>query len=139
MFVDKLRRWLIISGIVLVFGYLAYKAHKYVIFKKSWRYTIYNKLEELECSLNIQPTSEQISFISKYIRLLNIRIHSRADCAALTGQDWIKWLNEHDPKHYNWGQHETLLLDLPYSQHLCNDSNSEILQMINALKVWLKN
>ena len=83
--------WLIISGIVLVFGYLAYKAHKYVIFKKSWRYTIYNKLEELECSLNIQPTSEQISFISKYIRLLNIRIHSRADCAALTGQDWIKW------------------------------------------------
>lgn len=128
--------WLMLIITATLVSYLLYKITKYFAFKNSWRYTIYNKMIDIEKS---PDSMSSIAAISKYLRLVNIKKFGRTDCAALTGKDWIKWLQDHDPSCYDWRKHEEILLSNYSGSKISEDEAREhILEMVDALKRWLK-
>ena len=132
--------WWAIAAIALFSVlYCCYRLSKYIAFKNSWRHTIFKQLLLLEKNVYDSPASEQIADLSKYIRLINVRKFGRADCASLTGDNWINWLNSHDPKKYDWSQHKDILLSqYQYPNRHDDKLSNEILKITGAIKIWLK-
>lgn len=130
--------WVGIALTCAVVFWITYKAIKYYKFKSSWKYSLYNELVGIENKLHEADVYNSVSNFSKYLRIMNIKMFGREDCASLTGVKWIEWLQRHDPYEYNWMQHKTILLDIPYQDFPGSNFEVEIKDMIQAVKKWLR-
>lgn len=83
-------------------------------------------------------TKKVINELSECLRQIAINQYPRESCASISGKQWLIWLSEHDPKHFNWQQHGNLLLMGPYAPNNINCSSAELGQLIQAAKRWLK-
>lgn len=131
--------WVAIIVSTLLLCYLIYKLYELISFRNSWRYTIYKELSSLleeESSLSAQ---DKIETISKYLRITNIKKFGRQDCASLTGDKWMSWLEMHDPQCYKWTKHEKILATSYSNKSIDSDNiDQQILEMVDALRKWLK-
>jgi len=105
--------------------------------QRSWRKDAAQSLSELEEELNAENAQATISTLSAILRRIAIRKFSRSDCAGLQGDQWLQWLQVHDPRHFDWPQTGTLLIDAPYTPPNGKVNPDEVRELIRAAVKWV--
>jgi hypothetical protein len=126
----------IACGIALL-GWTLWLPKRRLDYLKSWRKDTFKKLDTLEKNLSSETSGETIAFLSEYLRRIAIRRFPRKECAGLVGEDWLKWLTDHDPKQFNWTEKGIFLLEIPYAPLQKNLPLQPIKELIQATRNWV--
>jgi hypothetical protein len=83
------------------------------------------------------PTEQLASALSELLRRIAIARVGREQAAALTGERWLAWLQEHDPAGFAWSEHGKPLLTLPYAPPDAQLAGREqLLDLVDAAFAW---
>jgi hypothetical protein len=128
--------WIVILLVstALIYG-LIWWCRRY-IFYRSWQGKAYKNLLQLERGLEASNLKLSLQELSAEIRQIAIYTSTRQDCAALTANNWLEWLQDHDPQGYQWTQAGQLLIAAQYAP-VESYSMQQVLDMIAAIKQWV--
>lgn len=104
-----------------------------------WRRDAYYQLKELKRQAKQHgDTPELARQFSSLLRRIVMALYGREACAGLTDQEWVQWLQQRDPKAFNWQAYAPLLLHLPYQDRANHPAEQRHLRMlIKATTAWL--
>lgn len=129
--------WILAAMIILLLVSLAWYIAYRLTFKRSWKYDTLKKLAALEKNLSEPSARETAIILSEYVRRIALQQFPRQECASLSGETWLKWLSQHDPKKFDWEKKGKILLDIPYSPLHANLPLEDIKNLIQAVKHWV--
>lgn len=131
--------WIVIGFIIVFFALITFYALRRLAFKRSWRNDTLKKLDQLEKDLSDNTAKQSVIALSEYLRRIALRRFSRGECAGLTGEAWLRWLTEHDPKEFDWQKQGDLLIDLPYAPVSFQRTLplNQVQDLIQAAKNWV--
>ena len=98
----------------------------------SWRRNARQLLHDLRRRQRNQPPKQTAAELSELLRRVSIARFGRDGCAALSGEEWLKWLQDHDPNRFNWPRYGALLIELPYAPVQQGEQTPALEQLINA-------
>lgn len=104
---------------------------------RSWKRDAFKKLDALEHNLTPATSKETVAALSEYLRRIALRRFPRKECAGLVGNDWLKWLQTHDPKQFDWPLKGKLLVEAVYAQDHQELPLSQIKELIQAARHWV--
>jgi hypothetical protein len=130
--------WVLITLCVIILCLLAWFALSKLAFRLSWKSDTLHKLAFLEGNLSESTARETVIALSEYLRRIALRRFPRKECAGLTGEAWLKWLASRDPKSYDWVKRGGFLIDAPYAPVDASMPASEIKELIQAVKNWVR-
>lgn len=130
--------WLLIGLGVLALTLLVFFIFKRILFVRSWKYDTFKKLAHLEKNLSEATSRETVVLLSEYVRRIALKVHSRDECAGLSGESWLKWLKANDPMEFDWEKKGTVLIDAPYAPATKELQTSEIKELIRATRKWVR-
>ena len=149
--IDQISKWPLGIGWWLVIGILSIGIFiflvwlvKQSIYKRTWKYKAWLELNCMQKKIKNECISDHCSsrgYLNQFNNLLRkIVVHKfpRNECAHLTGDKWLGWLDSNDPKKYNWSQNRNLLINMSYSGNSIDFDSNEFIAMLNALKKWIK-
>jgi hypothetical protein len=131
--------WWIVIGIVvsgIIFAIFLNRQRKRKI--RRWQYQTRVELEKLEENLTPETSQATAIQLSELARRLAIHNFSRRDCAGLVGNEWLAWLSQKDPVHFNWSKSARSLIEAPFSPAGRQFEIQPIKSTIHALKGWVK-
>ena len=110
-----------------------------VAFKRSWKNDTLKKLAELEKNLCEVTAKETVIALSEYLRRITLVRFPREEVAGLTGQPWLYWLSQHDPKQFDWQAKGSIIIELPYAPPGVQRTLSvkQIQDLLQAAKYWV--
>jgi hypothetical protein len=129
--------WIVIAFVLLILagtGLLLIRGLNYL---RSWKRDTFKKLNSLEQNLSPATSVEIVAFLSEYLRRIAMRRFPRKECAGLTGNAWLKWLEAHDPKQFNWSQKGKMLIEVPYAPAHAELPLQQIKELIQAVRHWV--
>lgn len=126
---------MILSGILI--GFLTYR---YLSWQKKRRYDWrpVARQEWLALQTHSGSTHEKMVSLSHLLRRIAIQRYGRTACAGLTGESWLVWLTQHDPKGFNWEQAGRVLIDIPYQPPEVTLDNNQITPLYQAVGAWIE-
>lgn len=130
--------WVVIGLFVLIIVGLVFWYRRRRTFLTSWQRNTLSQLSTLENTLTEANSLAMAIEISELIRRIVIEKYSRNECAGLEGEEWLSWLKKHDPKQFGWKTKAKWLTDVPYAPTNTLVPNEEIVQVINAIRRWVK-
>jgi hypothetical protein len=98
----------------------------------SWRREARSLLQDLRRRQRNQPPKQTAAELSELLRRITIARFGRDHCAALAGEEWLEWLREKDPNHFDWPQYRELLTQLPYAPVQAGSQTPELERLIKA-------
>ncbi len=104
-------------------------------FNQSLKGKIFKTLYSLR---NAAPDSAAITTLSEALRHIAMHKYSRQTCAKLEGNNWLKWLTEHDPQSFDWFHNAPWLIIAPYAPSPPKVSKSDMEKAIKAAIKWVK-
>lgn len=103
----------------------------------SWHRSAWKELRRLKREADAMPTDQLASALSELIRRIAIARVGREHAAALTGERWLAWLQEHDPAGFAWTRRGKPLLTLPYAPPKIQPQGREqLVALIEATFPW---
>lgn len=130
--------WILIAIAVLILFGAAWAIAYRIAYQRSWKNDTLLKLSVLEKHLTDETAREALMTLSEYLRRIVLRHFPRKECAALTGEAWLKWLASHDPKAFDWEIKGVLLIELPYAPLDSPAAASQVKDLIHAVKQWVR-
>ena len=131
--------WWVLMGLTILallgFLLLYFKQRS---FKRSWQHTILSQLSALEQNLSESSTQETLIELSGLLRRIAVQKYSRVECAGLEGKTWLAWLTNHDPSQFDWDTKGACLIEAPYTPSTLVIPLEEVLEIIKAIKGWVK-
>lgn len=130
--------WLIIallSGLLIGAAIFAYRHYKY---RKSWQFDCYAKLQDIETELNSVEHKILLQDLNAELKRIAMQTKIREACAGLAGKQWLQWLQEHDPRGFDWKVKGQLLLASQYMPTINVQEISQIQILIAAAKEWVR-
>jgi hypothetical protein len=104
---------------------------------RSWKGEARKALDLLDAQLKNGNRQEIAARLSTLLRRIAMQRYSRAECAGLWGQDWLRWLTAKDPRGFNWVDTGTLLVEAPYAPPGRNCPPKDLKSLISAAKRWV--
>lgn len=130
--------WILIAlGVILVavIIVLSYRRYRY---RRSWQHQAYQQLIVLQQQLdNDAQKRDVLQALAVALRKIAIASTRREDCAGLTGNAWLAWLQQHDPKNFAWQEYGQILIHARYQPDIATDQQS-IVRLITATKKWVE-
>ena len=103
----------------------------------SWHRSAWRELHRLRKQAQAMPPEQLASALSELLRRIAIARVGREQAAALTGERWLAWLQEHDPAGFAWSEHGKPLLTLPYAPPDAQLAGREqLLDLVDATFAW---
>ncbi len=122
--------WALMVLIVMVVLLIAYCIRRYRNHKISALYLVKQELERIKTDFNInQDKSNLVKELSELIRRLSISIFPREESAGLTGEEWLKFLDQYSDKNEFGNGIGRVLIEAPY-QADPEFSGNELLALI---------
>lgn len=129
--------WVSIACGVLVLGGIIWLLRRRFVYLRSWQRDTFKKLNHLEQNLSSSTSRETVAFLSEYLRRIAMRRFPRKECAGLTGDTWLNWLQAHDPKQFDWTEKGKLLIEIPYAPTYADLPLQQIKELIQAVRYWV--
>ena len=107
-------------------------------YRRSWKYQMVATLTSLDKNKERLNQKELLDSIIQLTRQVGILSHGRAQCAALTGDSWLTWLSENDPKGFDWSENGKVLILNSYAPEHQPQNQKSMEQIIQALIRWVK-
>lgn len=128
--------WIVLVCVSIALIYAVIWLYRRYAFYRSWQGKAYKNLLILEKDLQANNLKNTLQELSAEIRQIAINSATRQDCAALTANDWLRWLQDHDPQGFLWTQSGQVLIAAQYAPQESYEI-SQVLDMINAIKRWV--
>lgn len=103
---------------------------------RAWRWDAARRLRDLRRRVPRQEPRRTAEELSELLRRIAMARHGRAQCAGLTGADWLAWLAAHDPQGFDWSREARPLLDMPYAPPGRVEGQGAFLSLIDAALAW---
>jgi len=131
--------WIVIGFAVVVFALAIFYVIRRLAFKRSWKSDTLKRLAELEKNLTEVTAKETLIALSEYLRRITLVRFPREEVAGLTGQPWLYWLSQHDPKEFDWQAKGSIIIELPYAPPGVQRTLSvkQIQDLLQAAKYWV--
>lgn len=129
--------WNLIGFSLVLLGVILWIGMRRFTFKRSWKSDTLKKLSSLEKQLNQENAQETARLLSEYLKRIAIRKYTRSECASLSGDAWLQWLQAHDPKQYNWEKEASFLRDIAYAPPSSVIEEKQLRNAIQATKQWV--
>jgi len=127
--------WWIVIGIVLIVTlFLWYKRRQYYY----WRIEARQQLYALQKRLAKEKSKQVVADFSELLRRIAIARYGRYACAGLIGEEWLLWLQAHDPAGFAWAEKGQLLLFAPYAPPKAILDVSSLKTLLEATRVWVE-
>ncbi|HEV8051228.1 MAG TPA: DUF4381 domain-containing protein [Parachlamydiaceae bacterium] len=130
--------WILIAVGLITLISLGLLAFRWVAFKRSWKNDTFKKLAKLESDLSEKNSRETAMVLSEYLRRIALKRYSRSECAGLEGDAWLKWLALKDSKEFDWTKKGRLLNEAPYAPVNYQLPASQIKELIQATRNWVR-
>jgi hypothetical protein len=127
--------WAVLALILLLVGGLYWRRRAY---RRSWKGDAWQALIALDSRLADENAQEVAAALSVLLRRIAMQRFSRAACAGLEGQNWLRWLATKDPKAFDWASHAFLLIEAPYAPPGRTIAPQAVKVLIKAAKRWVK-
>ncbi len=101
----------------------------------TWHKEAYLQLKALKREAKAIGGIATVNRLSELLRRVAMARCGRQNCASLSGQAWLQWLEENDPKGFLWSEKGVILLTLPYSGQQ-ESSHIPLMPLIDATLVW---
>lgn len=122
---------LLVSAVLLT----AYFIRRYRNHKISALYLANQELERIKTDFNInQDKSNLVKELSELIRRLSISIFPREESAGLTGEEWLKFLDQYSAKNEFDNGIGRVLIEAPYQADPEFHSN----ELIGLVSTWIE-
>jgi hypothetical protein len=105
----------------------------------SWRREARRMLLDLRKRVPDQPEKQTAEELAQLLRRISLARFPREECAALSGHEWLEWLRERDPSHFNWPHYGRALIHLNYAPPQQAEGRTEYRLMIDAALNLLTN
>ena len=105
----------------------------------SWQQQAQQTLKKLSKQLNQSPNNKIIAEeLSQLIRRIAMSRCGRESCAGLEGKSWLSWLQQNDPKQFQWTEKALILINLPYAPDNAHTplDKTTFKQIIKATYPW---
>ncbi len=117
--------WLLVLGVLVAVGLLAWLIRDLYRYPwGSWRRDARDRLIRLRRGLKTHPPRDTAATLSELMRRIAMARFEREDCASLTGDEWLEWLERHDPVGFPWATHGQPMTRLPYAPEPKQDEAS---------------
>ncbi len=126
--------WLALLGLFLL-GLLLWQIIRY--FQRDWRDDARRQLKALRKRLGRDPGKEVLLEFSELMRRIAMARYRREDCAGLFGTDWLEWLQDHDPRRFDWPGQADLLLNFAYAPPDTQVDPARLRKLIRAARAWV--
>lgn len=131
--------WGLIVLLVLLVLLTVYFIRRYRNHKISALYLARKELEHIRTGFNSdQDKSNLVKELSELIRRVSISIFPREQSAALTGKEWLKFLDKYSDKNQFEKGIGRVLIEAPYQAHPEFNSNELIELILNWLEAVAK-
>ncbi len=112
--------------------------------RDGWRQDAHVKLKALGKRLNREGVNNTdrravLGELSVVLRRAAIARFGRRECAGLSGNQWLAFLDKYDPKGFDWRNRGTLMVELPYAPEGLLIEPIEVRELILAARVWVNN
>jgi len=104
----------------------------------SWRWDAARQLRDLRKRTENQDSKQTAAELSELLRRIAMARLGRDACAGLTGEDWLAWLRNNDPREFDWSQQGRALLEVPYAPPGNPRHVRELLRLIDAAYDWVE-
>jgi Domain of unknown function (DUF4381) len=128
--------WWVVLALASVLGGIVYWRRR--AYQRSWKGEVWRALAALDSRLVGGNAQETAGALSVLLRRVAMQCSSRAECAGLEGQDWLRWLSSKDPGRFDWSCHGMLLIEIPYAPPGRSVSPESVKILIKAVKRWVK-
>ncbi|MDB2414609.1 DUF4381 domain-containing protein [Rickettsiales bacterium] len=125
--------WVVIGLILTVTIYFLIKHFR----RKIWHSQAFKILDELEKE-SVKADKKWVGdflIASKKIILMH---YTRKECASLESDEWLKWLENNDPKGFKWKNKGKILVDNAYSPKEYILDKSDAKELVSALRNWVR-
>jgi len=127
--------WALIILLVIVLVLTMYLFRRYHNHKISAPYLAKQELERIKNHFNSnQDKSNLVKELSELIRRLSISIFPREKSAGLTGEEWLKFLDEYSVKNEFNNGIGRVLIEAPYQADPEFNSN----ELIDLISTWIE-
>jgi hypothetical protein len=127
--------WWVLLALLALVAVAVYLRHR--AYWRSWKGDARKALDALDARLSGENQQEIAASFSTLLRRIAMRRHSRAECAGLSGQDWLRWLTAKDPRGFDWVAFGVLIVEAPYAPTGCDFSRKNLKDLISAAKKWV--
>jgi hypothetical protein len=142
--------WWLLAGSLILLALLAWRFRSTlrlripipVITLGDWRWDAARQLRTLRRQVQRDELALKAAAgsVSELLRRIAMARLGRAECAGLTGTDWLAWLQANDPNRFEWGTRGGLLLEAPYAPPRALGAGSrqgELIALIDATHDWV--
>ena len=120
--VDKANWWplapgwyfVIIITLLIVIKFI-WSYFRFQAYKRTWQYKISEELTQMKKNLSQENAPQIVIKLSEILRRVAMHKYSRAECAGLEGNAWLKWLTQKDETNFNWEQYGQILTTAVYA------------------------
>ena len=97
--------WFVIAIIISIFVVTIVIIIRKKQRKRTWQYQALQQLLAFES----EQTHATVTKLSTLLKTIALQKSKRKDCASLTGNNWLTWLKQNDPKQFDWEKKGVLL------------------------------
>lgn len=127
--------WALMILLVIVVLLTTYFIRRYRNHKISALYLAKQELERIKTDFNInQDKSNLVKELSELIRRLSISVFPREESAGLTGEEWLKFLDQYSAKNEFDNGIGRVLIEAPYQANPDFNSN----ELIDLVSIWIE-
>lgn len=103
-----------------------------------WRLEAYWRLWWLRRNWRRLPPKQLASELSELLRRVALARFGRRACAGLSGESWLNWLRQQDPRGFDWPKHGQLMLNLAYAPpEAAAQASRPLLLLLRATQAWV--
>jgi len=132
--VDSVGWWPLAVGWWFVLGVLVVCVLGVVFFVRRWRRL--RRRWQFEAGVALDEVVSVVG-LSELVRRVAMCRFSRAECAGLEGEVWLRWLAEHDPGGFDWVAEGRCLVEAPFAP-VCDVERDVVVRLVKAIRVWVK-
>ena len=105
----------------------------------TWHRDARNQLLALKKLSRSMSAEHSLRELSELLRRIAVTRLGREVAAGLSGEQWLIWLEQHDPQHFPWSKKGQALTTVPYSPpgH-CQVDTEQVRQLIQAALIWAR-
>lgn len=129
--------WLLIVFFIITVVAVSFFCYKRFKYRTSWQYKSYSNLSNMQKQLDHADPKLVLQNFSLEMRKIAMLTTKREACAGLIGKSWLEWLQQHDPRNFNWQEHGKILLTAQYMPDSVVNDPQQVSQLIAAAKNWV--
>jgi hypothetical protein len=103
-----------------------------------WQRVAARELHELRRRVHQDDPKTVAGELSELLRRIAMARCGRANCAGLSGEAWLDWLQRHDPAGYDWRRHGQLLAVAPYAPPGHAGNTALLQELVDAAIAWTR-